>query len=121
MRAKYIQDCLSGKIDLRRKKADEVNTLLEGLEFVKIDESYSYLVKMPMDSVTDENVLKIMKEKEDLEMELEILIGTTLEQIWLSELLELEKKYDAYKMERERIQSGCEKKKVISKKIIVKK
>ena len=121
MRAKYIQDCLSGKIDLRRKKAEEVNSLLEGLQYVKIDESYSYLVKMPMDSVTDEIVLKIMKEKEDLESDLASLIGTTLEQIWLSELGDLEKKYDMYKMERERIQSGSEKKKVISKKVIVNK
>lgn len=118
MRAKYIQDCLSGKIDLRRKKAEEVNVLLEGLEFVKIDESYAYLVKMPMDSVTDENVLKIMKEKTDLESDLASLIGTSLEQIWLSELVDLEKKYDSYKMERERIQAGCEKKKVISKKVV---
>ena len=121
MRAKYIQDCLSGKIDLRRKKADEVNSLLEGLEFVKIDESYSYLVKMPMDSVTDENVLRIMKEKTDLETELDMLSKTSLEQIWLQELLDLEKKYDAYKADRERIQAGSEKgekKKVISKKVV---
>jgi DNA topoisomerase-2 len=128
MRAKYIQDCLSGKIDLRRKKLEEVNALLEGLEYIKIDESYAYLVKMPMDSVTDENVLKIMKEKTDLETELDILIKTSLEEIWLSELVVLEKKYDAYKIERERIQMGGgllekvgEKKKIVIKKMITKK
>jgi len=118
MRAKYIQDCLSGKVDLRRKKSDEVNLLLQGLEYVKIDESYAYLVKMPMDSVTDENVTRTMKEKTDLESALDILIGTSLEQIWLSELVDLEKKYDAYKLDRERIQAGekgSEKKKVVKK------
>jgi len=117
MRAKYIEDCLSGKIDLRRKKSEEVNVLLEGLEFVKIDDSYAYLVKMPMDSVTDENVLKIMKEKDDLEMEVGILIGTSLEQIWLSELLELEKKYEIYRLGRIQLQSGMVTVKNIVKKV----
>jgi DNA topoisomerase-2 len=121
MRAKYIQDCLSGKIDLRRKKADEVTSLLVGLEYKKIDESFTYLIKMPMDSVTDENVIKIMKEKTDLESDLEILISTSLEQIWLSELVDLEKKYDTYRLGRIQLQSGAViiKKNVVTKKVVI--
>jgi DNA topoisomerase-2 len=121
MRAKYIQDCLSGKIDLRRKKADEVTSLLVGLEYVKIDDSFTYLIKMPMDSVTDENVIKIMKEKTDLESDLEILISTSLEQIWLSELVDLEKKYDTYRLGRIQLQSGAViiKKNVVTKKVVI--
>jgi DNA topoisomerase-2 len=116
MRAKYIQDCLSGKIDLRRKKADEVTALLVGLEYVKIDDSFTYLIKMPMDSVTDENVIRIMKEKTDLESDLDILIGTSLEKIWLSELVDLEKKYDSYRLGRIQLQTGA----VITKKVVKK-
>jgi DNA topoisomerase-2 len=123
MRAKYIQLVLSGEIDLRRKKIDEVNELLQHYKLVRLHGDYKYLVKMPMDSVTEENVAKIMKEKSDLEIELERLIRTSLEQIWLSELKELDMKYDSYKGQRERIQmGGCtvvEKKKVI-KRIVIK-
>jgi DNA topoisomerase-2 len=125
MRAKYIQDILSGQIDLRRKKTEEVNQMLESMTFIKIDGDFKYLVKMPMDSVTEENVEKIMREKVDLERELNVLIGTSLEQIWLSELGELDKQYDIYKLERVRIQSGAvvggEKKKVVIKRVVVKK
>ena len=125
MRAKYIQDILSGVIDLRRKKTEEVNRMLESMAFIKIEGDFKYLVKMPMDSVTEENVEKIMREKADLERELEVLMGTSLEQIWLSELGELEKQYDIYKMERVRIQSGSvvagEKKKVVIKRVVLKK
>jgi DNA topoisomerase-2 len=117
MRSKYIQDNLSGKIDLRKKTAVEVNTLLESLNYVKIDEDYKYLIKMPMDSVTQENVDKIMKEKATMESELETLLQTSLEQLWLHELVVLEKEYDTYKVVRNQIQNGSspEKKKTVKK------
>ena len=105
-RARYIQKNLDGTIDLRRKKADEVNALLTGMEFVKIDGDFKYLIKMPMDSVTQENVDKIMKEKGDAETDLDVLKKTTLEKMWLSELDTLKKEYQKYKALRESIQKG---------------
>ena len=105
-RARYIQETLKGTIDLRRKTAQQVNDLLTGMEFVLIDEDFKYLIKMPMDSVTEENVTNIMKEKADTERELEILNATTLETMWLNELNALELEYDNYKKKREVIQSG---------------
>jgi len=105
-RARYIQKTLDGTIDLRKKKSDEVTALLMGLTFDKIDDSYKYLIKMPMDSVTEENVAYIMKEKSDAEMELDKLIKTTIEQMWLNELAILEKEYNVYKLKREKIQNS---------------
>lgn len=105
-RARYIQETLTGNIDLRRKTADQVTTLLKDLKFVQIEGDFKYLVKMPMDSVTQENVESIMKEKENTETELAALIGTTLETIWLGELQMLETQYDKYKLQRQQIQAG---------------
>lgn len=105
-RAKYIQEMLKGTIDLRRKKSLEVTELLESKKFDKIDNDYKYLIKMPMDSVTDENVSSIMKDKEDTEMELSVLINTTLEQMWLHELNVFQTNYNIYKKKREQIQCG---------------
>jgi DNA topoisomerase-2 len=119
MRAKYIQETLSGHIDLRKKTAQQVTDLLEGLSYVKIDGDFKYLIKMPMDSVTEENVEKIMKEKADTEMELDTLLKTSLEQLWLTELRVLDKEYDDYRVYRQQIQSGSpggsEKKKMVKK------
>ena len=108
-RARYIQENLKGTIDLRRKKANQVTELLETMKFDKIDDDYKYLVKMPMDSVTDENVTSIMKEKDDTEMELKVLTNTTLEQMWLSELTTFKKSYITYRQKREKIQSAQDK------------
>ena len=74
--------------------------------YAMIDGDFKYLVKMPMDSVTEENVASIMKEKETTETELTTLRKTPLEKMWLSELDSLEKEYVKYKVKREKIQAG---------------
>jgi len=119
-RARYIQEVLKGTIDLRKKTAQQVTDLLTSMNFATIDGDFKYLIKMPMDSVTEENVANIMKEKADTEEELVILRTTTLETMWLGELTKLETEYDLYKKKRETIQSGQsvsgEKKKILKKK-----
>jgi DNA topoisomerase-2 len=105
-RARYIQETLNGTIDLRRKTTQQVSDLLNDMKFVMIEGDFKYLVKMPMDSVTQENVANIMKEKENTEDELKILKATTLEKMWLNELDILETQYDVYKKQRETLQIG---------------
>ena len=63
-------ETLSGAVDLRRKTGIQVHGLLQARGYEKIDDDYKYLTKMPMNSVTDENVAAIIKEKESLEQDL---------------------------------------------------
>jgi DNA topoisomerase-2 len=105
-RAKYIQETLSGTIDLRRKKTDVVTKLLQDKQYAMIDGDYKYLIKMPMDSVTEENVEQIMKEKTDTEQALDVLKKTTVEKMWLKELDYLSSEYTKYKTKREKLQLG---------------
>lgn len=127
-RAKYILANLDGTIDLRRKNAVQVNELLEAGGYVKLDGDYKYLIKMPMDSVTTENVAAILKEKETTEHALATLIATTLQQMWLHELDIFEKEYAVYKRRRETLQlaggAGANKPKTVkpkTTKVVVKK
>jgi len=105
-RAKYIQETLAGTVDLRRKKSDQVTELLTEKQYATIDGDFKYLIKMPMDSVTEENVTNIMKEKDTTETELDTLKKTTVEKMWIGELNTLEKEYAKYKTKREKIQIG---------------
>ena len=109
-----------GTVDLRKKKSQEVTVLLTTNGFVTIDGDFKYLIKMPMDSVTEENVERILKEKGDAESELEKLQKTKLETMWLSELNTLHKEYSVYKQKREKIQLGSHQKKSPVKKKVVK-
>jgi DNA topoisomerase-2 len=108
-RAKYIQETLAGTIDLRRKKADVVTKLLQDKQYAMIDGDYKYLIKMPMDSVTEENVEQIMKETKDTEHALDVLKKTTVEKMWLKELSNLSSDYAKYKTKREKLQLGEQK------------
>ena len=118
-KARYIQEVLEGTIDLRKKKREEVNDMLQSKGYDKIDDDsdYKYLVRMPMDSVTEENVEKLLKEKGNKEMELERVKTTTIQQMWLGELEQLKELYIDYKDNRARLMAGEDKK----KKTIVKK
>ena len=116
-KARYIQETLDSVIDLRRKTAQVVTGLLTERKFDLIDGDYKYLIKMPMDSVTEENVAAIMKERDNTEKDLERLRKTSLEKMWLSELDTLEKEYTTYKNYREKVQNGESNKVKIAKKV----
>jgi DNA topoisomerase-2 len=104
-RAKYILETLEGTIDLRRKTKQQVSDLLSSHHYDMIEGNYSYLTKMPMDSVTKENVDAILKEKQSCEEELALLRATTEAQMWISELDAFESVYITYKEQRAKIQN----------------
>jgi DNA topoisomerase-2 len=121
-KANYIRENLEGTIDLRKKKKDEVIEMLEtkGYDKINDDTEYRYLVKMPMDSVTEENVERLLDDKTSKEMELEKIKKTSINRMWIAELDNLREHYIEYKEERSRLMSGEDltkgtKKKVVSK------
>jgi len=99
-RARYIQALLVDRIDLRRKTKDQVFEMLQREGFDLIEGDYSYLTKMPMDSVTAELFDKIMKEKGKKEEELEALRNKNEFVMWSEELDELEVEYRRFREER---------------------
>lgn len=113
-RVRYIQETLSGVVDLRKKNAVQVSELLTTRKFERIDGDFKYLIKMTMDSVTDENIAQIKDECTKVAAEFDRLEAMTLEQMWLLELQVLEEQYDLYKKKRETIQSGQSSKKMAS-------
>jgi DNA topoisomerase-2 len=118
-RARYILETLDGLVDLRRKNAEQVSELMVARKFDVLDGDYKYLIKMPMDSVTQENVQNILKEKEETEKLLADLAATTLEKMWSRELDDFEKEYVNYKKRRE---TGSSQKGVVKiKKAVAKK
>jgi len=111
-KSKYIKENLDGTVDLRRKKREEVSKLLvqKKYDVIDDDEDFKYLVKLPMDSVTEENVAKLLKEHGDKVAELEVVKSRTIEQMWSGELDTLSAEYAKYREERERSISGTGKK-----------
>ena len=96
-KARFIQYNLDDKIDLRKKSKTQINSIMEKFEF-ELGENgdYNYLVKMPMDSVSKENVEKLMKEHENKKAELETIQSSSIEAMWLKELGELKISYNEF-------------------------
>ena len=102
-KAKYIKEILEDTIDLRKKKTEEVTKMLKEKRIrraIDSESSYTYLTRMPMDSVTEENVDKLNKQHENKKCELECVKSTTKYQMWLSELETLKSEYLEYKENR---------------------
>ena len=125
-KARYIQEVLSDTIDLRKKKKEQINLLLssKGYNIIDEDGDFKYLVRMPMDSVSEENVAKLLQDHDTKQEALDKIKATTIEQMWLQELEVLEQEYRLYKEERTQAQIGdskqTNKKKKIVKKVVKK-
>ena len=115
-KARYIQEVLDGTIDLRKKKKQDISNMLSEKDYDVIDDDdeFKYLVRMPMDAVSEENVEKLLKEHQQKEVELDRIKATTIEQMWLKELATVEEEYKLYQEERAVAQQGDVKKKKVS-------
>ena len=91
-KAKYILEILDGSIELRNKKKTDIIQMLVSKKYdiIEEDDEYKYLLKMSMDSVSKENVNKLLKDKENKEKELEKVMNQSIENMWIDELTELE-------------------------------
>ena len=105
-KARFIQEVLDDEIDIRKKKLEVINNLLLDKNYDKIESNYDYLIKLPMDSVTEENVTKLLKNKKSKEEQVNILSKKSAEDIWLEDLTILKDNYYKYKKYREGLQCG---------------
>ena len=122
-KVKYIKEVLEGTVDLRRKKKDEVSAMLleKGYNVIDEDADFKYLTKLPMDSVSQENVEKLENDHQNKMVELDNVKATTIQQMWLKELVVLETEYLHYKEIRSRVSSPTKKTAKVVSKVMVKK
>jgi DNA topoisomerase-2 len=94
-RARYIQEVLDDKLELRRqtKEAIFAKMVAHGYEHIECDTEFKYLLKMPMDSVTDENVRNLLSERDTKRAQHKGLTDTTIQALWIKDLDELETEY----------------------------
>jgi DNA topoisomerase II len=94
-RARYIQEVLDDKLELRRQTKDAIFAKMtqHGYEHIDGDTEFKYLLKMPMDSVSDENVRHLLSERDIKRAQHQGLQDTTIQALWTKDLDELEVEY----------------------------
>jgi hypothetical protein len=82
-------------LELRRqtKEAIFAKMTAHGYEHIEGDVEFKYLLKMPMDSVTDENVRHLLSERDSKRTQHKGLTDTTIQALWIKDLDELETEY----------------------------
>jgi DNA topoisomerase-2 len=101
-RTRYIQEQLDDTLDLRRQKRETLIATLQSKGYAARDGGYEYLLKMPMDCVTDEKVASLLVERDTKQREHDDLLETGSAKLWMRDLDALEKTYTEITMHRSR-------------------
>lgn len=88
---RFLQMIMKDELVVYRRKRDDVIADLQKNEFKMVSDSYDYLLKMPVTSFTEEMLEKLQKEIDDVSGRLEDVKKTSVEQMWLNDLDDVEK------------------------------
>lgn len=97
-KVRFINEYISGELDINRKSKDHVLALLEERGFPKHTDSedtskksYDYLVRMPVISLTKEKIEELEKQTRDKQAQIKELKMKTEVQMWRDDLQKLDK------------------------------
>ena len=91
-KAKFIKSIIDKKLVVNNVKKEVIITWLDENKFEKIDDSYNYLLNMPIYSLTNERYMELMKNAKDKKEELDLIKEKEPKDMYLTDLNELKKK-----------------------------
>ena len=128
-KARFLLALLEGRMDLRRKSDEAIVDSLRAENLPALDEmgkpdsidSYEYLLRMRMDRVKASAVEDARNHVEAAKTALELLRGTSAENLWIRDLDSFEKTWIALGDVREAARTGAPLRKEVKKTIKMKK
>ena len=88
----FVKGIIDGSIIVNKRKKDNIIAQLEKIEKIKsIDGSYDYLLQMPIHSLTQERLDELKKQIEEGKEEYKNTKETSIQDMWLADLKELQK------------------------------
>ncbi len=94
---RFIIDIISGNIIIMNIKIKDIEEQLEKLEYYKYDDSYDYLLRMPISQLTLEKKENLEKDVIKLKTKIDDLKDMSITKIWELELKELLIEWDNHK------------------------
>lgn len=91
-RGKFIKAILDNKLEIKNRPKSEIIIDIEKLKLDKIDESYDYLLRMPIYSMTKEMFDKLKEDYSTKKSEMEEIMKLDPKDMYLLDLSELKKK-----------------------------
>lgn len=92
-RVRFIKYIIDETIIVKKKRQDEVVEQLLSNNFIKIDDSYNYLLRMPIHSMTLEKIKELEDEAAACLLRYTNLKNTTIANLWLDDINVFEEYY----------------------------
>ena len=83
---RFLDLIIADKLIIYKKKKDILNKELEELEFMKVDTSYRYLLKMDLDSLTEETLEDLRLKMTKKMKEYNTIAQMSIKDMWLNDL-----------------------------------
>lgn len=93
---RFVEEIIKEDIEIYRKKRTEIISVLTERKYPLIEGKYDYLLKMSIESFTEDMIIKLDGVLERLKKELNIATITSPRDMWMKELLEFEQAYQKY-------------------------
>lgn len=88
----FVKGIIDKTIIVANKKKDDIVKQLEKIDkIIKIDDSYNYLLQIPIHQLTKEKMDELKQQIEDDKSEFKKVKATTIQDMWLTDLAELKK------------------------------
>jgi DNA topoisomerase-2 len=93
-KVKFILMIINKKLEINNKKKSEIEEKLIELKFIKIEDSYNYLLSMPIYNLTQEKIEELKKQEKEKQTEYDTLLKMKPHDLWLIDLDDFENAYD---------------------------
>lgn len=92
-KVRFIMMIINNELEIKNVKKDVLNAKLEEHDFTKQKDSYDYLTRMPISTLTKEKVDELTQLEDEITNKIDILEKKTNEELWLDDLTEFEEEY----------------------------
>ena len=89
-KARFIKGVIDKTIILNMRLKKDIENDLNNMKFIKIEDSYNYLLNLPISSLTKEKYDELINKLENLKKEYENYNKLSIYDIWINELNELD-------------------------------
>ena len=95
-KCRFILSIIEEKIIIQKRTKQDIHNQLEKVNFPLINDTYDYLIKLPIYTLSQEEIERLQTEKGKLELDYTNLKNTSETELWLSELTNFTKMYKKY-------------------------
>jgi DNA topoisomerase-2 len=89
-KSRFIEDVVARRLEVGGRKMDAIIESMTAMKYEKVEDSYDYLLRLPISSLTMERKLKLDEEIKLNEKSIKYYTNTSDRELWTKELGELE-------------------------------